>query len=146
NLVGVAHSIAAVLPGMLKRRRGHLVALSSCASFRGLPRLLAYSASKAGLNALMEGLRTEVKPYGLHVTTICPGWMRTPMTAPLHDRLTTMLELDVAVARMVRAIERKRAFYAFPPSLAWRLRVLNWLPRSWQDKLLAHMGRRMPPR
>ncbi len=114
NLTGVTSSIAAVLPGMLARRRGHLVAISSVASFRGLPRLLAYSASKAGLNAFMQGLRTELKPLGINVTTICPGWIRTPMTAPLHARLRDMLDLEPAIAHMLHAIETKRAFYAFP--------------------------------
>ncbi len=143
NLTGVTNSIAAVLPGMIERRRGHLVAISSVASFRGLPRLLAYSASKAGLNAFMEGLRTEVKPLGLHVTTICPGWIRTPMTAPLHAKLRDMLELEPAVDQMLRAIEAKRAFYAFPRATAWRLRLLSWLPRSWADAALARMSRQL---
>jgi short-subunit dehydrogenase len=143
NLTGVTNSIAAVLPGMIERRRGHLVALSSVASFRGLPRLLAYSASKAGLNAFMQGLRTEVKPLGIHVTTICPGWIRTPMTAPLHARLRDMLELEPALAHILHAIETKRVYYAFPRRLVWRLRFLNWLPRSWQDALLARMSRHL---
>jgi NAD(P)-dependent dehydrogenase (short-subunit alcohol dehydrogenase family) len=143
NLIGVTNTIGAVLPGMLERRRGHLVALSSVASFRGLPRLLAYSASKAGLNTFMQGLRTEVRPHGLHVTTICPGWIRTPMTARLHGRLREMLELEVAVAHILHAIDRKRAVYAFPRSLAWRLRFLNWLPRPWADALLARMTRHL---
>src|SRR5262245_51507308 len=76
NLLGVSNSIAAVLPGMLHRRRGHVVALSSLASYMGMPRMLGYCASKAGLNALMEGLRFEVKPYGEHVTNICRDSMR----------------------------------------------------------------------
>jgi short-subunit dehydrogenase len=141
NLTGVANSVAAVLPGMLRRRRGHLVAMSSIASFRGVPRLLAYSASKAGLNAFMEGLRVEVRPLGLYVTTICPGWIRTPMTAALHDRLRDMLELEAAVEHILWAIDRRKAFYAFPRRAAWRLRVLRWLPYAWQDKVLARMSR-----
>lgn len=143
NLTGVANSIAAVLPGMLERRRGHLVALSSVASFRGLPRLLAYSASKAGLNAFMEGLRVEVRPLGLHVTTICPAWIRTPMTAALHGKLPDMLELDDAIERMIRAIEKKQVYCAFPRATVRRLRILGWLPRSWQDAFLARMSRQI---
>jgi short-subunit dehydrogenase len=144
NLTGVTNSIAAVLPGMLERRRGHLVAISSVASFHGVPRLLAYSASKAGVNAFMEGLRVEVRQAGIRVTTICPGWIRTPMTASLHGKLPDMLELDDAIERMIRAIEKKQAFCAFPGSTVRKLRFLNWLPRSWQDVLLARMVRQMP--
>jgi NAD(P)-dependent dehydrogenase (short-subunit alcohol dehydrogenase family) len=140
NLIGVTNSVAAVLPGMIERRRGHIVALSSVASFRGLPRLLAYSASKAGLNAFMQGLRTEVLHLGVHVTTICPGWIRTPMTARLHGKLRDILALDTAVAQILYAIDRKRPFHAFPRATAWRLTILGWLPRSWQD---AYLGRKM---
>jgi NAD(P)-dependent dehydrogenase (short-subunit alcohol dehydrogenase family) len=143
NLIGVTNTIGAVLPGMIQRRRGHLVAMSSVASFRGLPRLLAYSASKAGLNTFMQGVRTEVRPYGIHVTTICPGWIRTPMTATLHNRLREMLELQPAIEHILHAIETKRAVYAFPRSLARRLRFLNWLPLSWADALLARMSRHL---
>lgn len=143
NLTGVASSVAAVLPGMIERRRGQLVALSSVASFRGLPRLLAYSASKAGLNVFMQGLGTEVRPLGIHVTTICPGWIRTPMTAPLHAKLRDMMELEPAVAQILHAIDTKRAFYAFPRATVWRLRLLSWLPRSWADAALARMTRQL---
>src|SRR5207248_1574952 len=136
NLTGVANTIAAVLPGMRARRRGHLVAMSSVASFHGLPRLLAYCASKAGLNAFMEGLRAEARPWGIHVTTICPGWIRTPMTAELHDKLPGILNVDVAVDRIVRAIEARRPFCTFPRQISWRMRMLNWLPYSWQDAAL----------
>ena len=61
NLIGVSNSIAAVLPGMRKHRRGHLAALSSLASYRGMPRMAADCASKAGVNALMDALRVELR-------------------------------------------------------------------------------------
>jgi len=102
NLLGVAHSVAAVLPGMLARRRGHLVALSSIASFRGLPGMLAYCASKSGVNAFMEGIRTETHGRGIDVSTICPSWVRTPMTAAIERHLPDILELDDAVRRSLR--------------------------------------------
>ncbi|HZT80250.1 MAG TPA: SDR family oxidoreductase, partial [Gemmataceae bacterium] len=70
NLIGVANSIDAVLPGMLARRRGHLAAISSLASYRGLPKMAGYCASKAGVNNLLDGLRLELKPLGIAVTTI----------------------------------------------------------------------------
>src|SRR5262249_29413465 len=65
NLQGVANSVAAVLPGMLRRRRGHLVAISSLASYRGLPKMAGYCASKAGVNALLDALRVELRPHGI---------------------------------------------------------------------------------
>ena len=81
NLIGVANSVAAVLPGMIERKRGHLVAISSLASYRGLPLMAGYCASKSGVNALFESLRLELAPLGIDTTIICPGWIKTPLTA-----------------------------------------------------------------
>jgi short-subunit dehydrogenase len=139
NLIGVAHSIAAVLPGMIERRNGHIAAISSVASLRGVPRLLAYCASKAGVNAFLEGLRVEVKPYGIAVTTICPGWVRTPMTAVIKTRLEGILEVDEAARRILAALRRRVPFFAFPRPIAWRLRLLRLLPTRWSDWLVARM-------
>ncbi len=142
NLIGVANSIAAVLPGMLERRRGHIAAISSLASFRGLPRMLAYCASKSGVNALLDGLRMEVKPYGIAVTTICPGWIRTPMTAQIKEPMPGLMDAGRAARRILDALRRRLPFFAFPRSLAWRLRLLRFLPAAWSDWLLAKMVQR----
>ena len=141
NLIGVSNSIAAVLPGMLQRRGGHLVALSSMASYLGVPRMLAYCASKSGVNAIMEGLRSETRRYGISVTTVCPGWIRTPMTAnlPVH---VPMMEVDVAARRIVQAIRRKKTFIAFPASIVWQLRVLRWSPLFLRDWLMDRLQQR----
>ena len=64
NLIGVSNSIAAVLPGMCERRRGHLAALSSLASYRGIPRMAAYCASKAGVNAVDGRLARRIADSG----------------------------------------------------------------------------------
>jgi short-subunit dehydrogenase len=141
NLLGVTHSIAAVLPGMLKRRSGHIVGISSLASFRGLPRMLAYCASKSGVNAFLEGLRVEVKPYNIAVSIICPGWIKTPMTANIRGPRLDMMEADAAARIIVDAIRRRKTYFAFPRSLAWRLRLLRWLPSSISDWLIARMDR-----
>jgi NAD(P)-dependent dehydrogenase (short-subunit alcohol dehydrogenase family) len=134
NLIGVSNSIAAVLPGMRQRRSGHLVALSSLASYHGLPLLGAYCASKAGVNALMDALRVELRPLGIAVTVICPAWIRTPMTD--NSQLppsVKKLEVDVAVARMVEAIRRKKAYLSFPAGALWRMRLLRYLPQPLSD-------------
>ena len=125
NLLGVSNSIAAVLPGKLLRRRGHLAALSSLASYLGMPRLLGYCASKSGVNAIMEGIRGEVKPLGVHVTTACPGWIRTPMTQQLAGKVP-MMDVEPAARRILQAIRKKKTFVAFPRLLVWRMRLLKW--------------------
>jgi short-subunit dehydrogenase len=140
NLIGVANSIDAVLPGMLARRRGHLAALSSLASYRGLPKMAGYCASKAGVNALLDGLRVELKAQGIAVTTICPGWIRTPMTEKIDlPPMPDLMELEDAVQRIITAIRKRRPFYAFPRSSAFKVRLLRWLPSRLSDWLVRRM-------
>jgi NAD(P)-dependent dehydrogenase (short-subunit alcohol dehydrogenase family) len=133
NLIGVANCIDAVLPGMRRRRQGHLVALSSLASYRGLPLMGGYCSSKAGVNALLEALRVELKPFGIAVTTLCPGWIRTPMTVTVNVPPANMMEVGEAVRRMVAAVRVRRPFFAFPAGNVWQVRLLRYLPRAAGD-------------
>ena len=140
NLIGVANSLAAVLPGMLARKQGHLVAMSSVASFRGLPRMLGYCASKSGVNALMEGVRVEVRNHGVLTTTICPSWIRTAMTTQVDLPMENLLEPEDAARQIVGAIERRLPFFAFPRKMVWRLKFLRWLPLKWQDEIIGKIA------
>jgi NAD(P)-dependent dehydrogenase (short-subunit alcohol dehydrogenase family) len=142
NLIGTANSIDAVLAGMRQRRRGHLVALSSLASYRGLPRMAAYCASKAGVNALMDALRVELRPCGIHCTTICPGWIKTPMTATLKLPGLRMMEVREAAQIIVAALRWQRPFLAFPPNNAWQVRLLRYLPQPVSDWMCTQLFKR----
>ncbi len=143
NLIGVANSIEMVLPDMLMCRRGHLVAISSLASYRGLPKIAGYCASKAGVNALLDGIRVEVSPYNIAVTTICPGWIRTLMTENMDIPMPGLVEVEDAARRIIEAIRRRRAFYAFPLSLALLLGLGRWLPCGISDWMIARYLRRV---
>jgi NAD(P)-dependent dehydrogenase (short-subunit alcohol dehydrogenase family) len=134
NLIGVANSMAAVLPGMCARRSGHLVAVSSIASYRGVPPLAGYCASKSGLNALCEAFRVELKPLGIRVTTLCPGFIKTDIAAHLDvPEPPPALSVEDAVGRMLSAIRREETFRTFPAGNAWHVRLLRYLPRWWSD-------------
>jgi NAD(P)-dependent dehydrogenase (short-subunit alcohol dehydrogenase family) len=146
NLLGVANSVDAVLPGMMQRGRGHLVAISSLASYRGLPRMAGYCASKAGVNALMDTLRMELAPRGITVTTVCPGWIRTPLTAQINVPKLYLMEPDLAARRIVEAVRAGRPFYAFPPPAAWRIRMLRWLPPRLADRIALRVLRALRPK
>lgn len=135
NLLGISNIIAAVLPGMLARRSGHIVAISSLASYRGLPEMMGYCASKAGLNALMESLWLDVKAHGLSVTTVCPGHTRTLQTEGVYeDRF--LMSVEQTAAEILKAIDRRKRFHAFPWQEAMQLRLMRLLPGWLQDWLL----------
>jgi NAD(P)-dependent dehydrogenase (short-subunit alcohol dehydrogenase family) len=142
NLIGVVNSIDAVLPAMRERRSGHLVAISSLAYCRGLPRMAGYCASKAGVNALMDALRVELRPLGIHCTTVCPGWIRTPMTAPLGVPGRMLMDVDVAARTIIRAIETRQRFLAFPGKMVRQVWLLRYLPQALSDWLTLQQFRR----
>ena len=112
--------------------------MSSLASYRGLPKMAGYCASKAGVNALLDSLRVELQPAGIAVTTICPGWIRTPLTKDLEGYDST-LPVDEAVRQMVWAIEKRKPWHAFPGSTTRRVRGPRWLPCLVSDWFIRTM-------
>jgi short-subunit dehydrogenase len=137
NLIGVINSIDAVLEGMCQRQSGHLVVLSSLASYRGLPRMGGYCASKAGVNALFDSLRSELRGSGVALTTVCPGWVRTPLTTPLDLPDAMLLDVEEATRRILAGVQARKPFVAFPAASAWQVWLLRHLPRRLSD-WLAH--------
>lgn len=135
NLVGVANTLEPVLPGFIERRRGHVVALSSLASYRGLPLMAGYCASKAGVSSFMDSLRVELRDFNIHCTTLCPGFIHTNMTKDLGVPTPGIMSLEKAVARMMRAIHRKRPYLAFPFRNRFLLALNRLMPASWGDYL-----------
>ena len=133
NVIGAANSVAAVVPEMVARGRGQLVVISSLAAYRGLPKSAAYCASKAGVSAFFESLRLDLQPRGIAVTIIHPGFIKTPLTAGRHAQMPFLMELDVAVEKILRAIEKKKKSYAFPWQLASIVRAGMIMPTSMYD-------------
>lgn len=135
NLLGAVNAVHAVLPEMLKRGKGQLVAISSLAGFRGLPKSAAYSASKAGMTAFFESVRLDVKHQGIDVTIIQPGFIKTPLTAGRESNMPFLMELDAAIPLFVKAIEKKKKFAAFPWQLATIVRAGRFFPAWLYDRV-----------
>lgn len=139
NVGGTAHCIEAVLPGMLERGGGHLVAVSSLAGYRGLPGAAAYSAAKAALSNMMESLRIDLDQR-ISVTLITPGFVRTKASS--EGRRPLQIDLETASRRMTRAIIARKRHYAFPWALAVPAAMFRILPAAMYDRLLIGMARR----
>ncbi len=135
NLLGAANAVYAVLPQMLERGSGHLVAISSLAGFRGLPKSAAYSASKAGMTAFFESVRLDVQHRGVDVTIIHPGFIRTPLTSGRENKMPFLMELDDAIPYFIQAIEKKKKFAAFPWQLATIVRAGRIFPAWLYDRI-----------
>lgn len=135
NLLGAANAVHAVVGPMMTRGSGHLVAISSLAGFRGLPKSAAYSASKAGMTAFFESVRLDVKYSGIDVTIIQPGFIRTPLTSARAARMPFLMELDDAIPHFLNAIEKKKKFAAFPWQLATIVRAGKFMPAWLYDRI-----------
>jgi short-subunit dehydrogenase len=134
NLMGAVNAVHAVLPKMLEQRHGQLVAISSLAGFRGLPRSAAYSASKAAMTAFFESVRLDVKRKGIDVTIIQPGFIRTPLTAARASKMPYLMELEDAIPHFIKAIEKRKKFAAFPWQLATIVRAGKFMPAWMYDR------------
>jgi short-subunit dehydrogenase len=145
NFLGVAYTIDAVLPDMLARGSGHIVALSSLAGCRGMPFSAAYSASKAALATYLESLRPPLRRRGIFVTTVLPGFVRTPLmaSAPVQPRMA-MMEPEKAAQHILSAIRRRSRVYAFPWRASLVLGVLRWLPPWLYDWCMARGASYIP--
>lgn len=135
NLLGAANAVHAVLPEMIQRGGGHLVAISSLAGVRGVPKSAAYSASKAGMTAFFESVRLDTADQGIAVTIIQPGFIRTPLTSGRASRMPFLMELKDAIPYLVRAIEKKKKFAAFPWQLAMLVRAGGFMPAWMYDRI-----------
>jgi len=135
NLLGAVNSATAVVPEMVARGQGQLVAISSLAAYRGLPKSAAYCASKAALSAFFESLRLDLTGTGVDVTIIHPGFIKTPLTAGRHAQMPYLMELEDATKKILRAIEARKKSYAFPWQLASIVRAAMLMPNFLYDRI-----------
>ena len=133
NFLGVVYSFEAVLPAMLQRGSGHLAAVSSLGAYRGMPGQQAYCASKAAVNTFLDGLRVQLRPRNIAVTTICPGFVWTPMTEDHPFKMPFLLQPDAAARKIVKALKRRKKVYNFPWQTTLLMKLTRWVP----DWLLA---------
>ncbi|UGT65991.1 SDR family oxidoreductase [Nocardia gipuzkoensis] len=137
NFVSALAQAEAALEIFRARDAGHLVLVSSMSAVRGLPgKKAAYSASKAGLAALGEGLATELAGTPIAVTTLLPGFIATDMAAKAGDA-RMVAPLDKGVAAMVAAIEKERRRACVP---GWPWRLIDVALPHLPDALVARMS------
>ena len=142
NVLGIAVTFQPFLEALRARGSGTLVGIASVAGFRGLPGGGAYSASKSAAITYLESLRVELRGSGVSVVTLCPGYIRTPMTAANRYRMPFLIDADEAARRMARVISAKRRFAVIPWQMALVSIVLRRLPRWLYDRMAARAPRK----
>ncbi|WP_420405700.1 SDR family NAD(P)-dependent oxidoreductase [Nisaea sp.] len=139
NIDGVMNTVLPALARMRTRGTGQIALMSSIAGFRGFPGAPAYCSSKAAVRVFGEGLRPTAAREGIGVSVICPGYVRSPMTAVNDFPMPFLQEVDKAAEIIRRGLARNKARIAFPWPLYATVLLLQMLPPAWIDGLMARL-------
>ena len=128
NIGGVLNCLDAVLPTLLGQGHGGLGIVASVAGYSGLPKALIYGPTKAALINLAESLYLDLRPRGIGVYLINPGFVDTPLTAGNAFPMPGLMSAVDAATAIVRGIEGGRFHIHFPARFTNWLRVARLLP------------------
>ena len=140
NVGGVFNTIEPLLPRMAARMGGHIAIISSLAGFRGWPGAPAYAASKAAVRVYGEGLRGAAARSGVRIHVICPGFIKTRMTADNRFFMPFLITAERAARIIARGIDKNRGRIAFP----FPMYFLIWLAAALPDALTQKIVSKMP--
>jgi short-subunit dehydrogenase len=137
NLFGVLNIIQPVIEKMKVRKEGQIAIISSLAGFRGLPSSPAYSASKSAVRVYAEGLRGNLAEYGINVSAICPGYIKTEMTAVNKFYMPFLMSDKKAAKIIVENLMKNKSRIAFPFRLYFAVWLLTLLSTKITDPIFA---------
>ena len=128
NLMGVVNCMGPIVPSMVGRRGGHIAVMGSQTAFVGLPTAASYGATKAALNSMAEAFKPDFDQYGVTITVINPGFVKTPATDRNWFPMPFLMETDEAVDRIMLGLEARRFAINFPWQMTLGTRLLGALP------------------
>lgn len=142
NNIGVAATFHPFVQPMAQRGSGTLVGIGSVAGIRGLPGHGAYCASKAAVISYCESLRGEMRPHGVRVVTISPGYIDTPLTRQNRYGMPFLMQAEDFADRAYRAIAAGVSYRVIPWQMGVVAKLLRMLPNALFDKVLAGRPRK----
>jgi short-subunit dehydrogenase len=142
NNIGLAATFHPFIEGMLQRKSGKLVGIGSIAGIRGMPGHGAYCGSKAAVINYLESLRGELRGSGVQVVTICPGYIKTPMTEQNSYPMPFLMEAADFARKSLRKIETGSSYSVIPWQMGVVAKLLRVMPNALFDKALAGRGRK----
>ncbi|HWV02823.1 MAG TPA: SDR family NAD(P)-dependent oxidoreductase [Devosia sp.] len=142
NLMGEVNCMGGVVPSMRARRAGHIVLMGSLTGLVGLPTAASYGATKAALNSIAQAFKPDFERFGITISVINPGFVKTPLTDKNRFPMPFLISVDAAVDHILRGIARQRFDISFPWQMSFLVRLLAALP----DRVKFAITRRMLPR
>ena len=143
NIGGVLNTVHPAINLMKVRSKGQIAIISSLAGYHGLPTSPAYSTSKACVKAYGEALRGLYAEYGIEINVVCPGYVKSPMTATNTFPMPFLMETDKAIRALRRGLEKNQGRITFP----WQLSLIygamvRFLPEWLFDRIFRIMPKK----
>ncbi len=142
NVDGVINLVGPVAEKMKMRGHGQIAVMASLAGFRGLPSSPAYSASKAAVRVYGEALRGNLGEFGIKVSVICPGYVKTPMTAVNSFYMPFLLSVEKAAMIIKKGLAKNHSRVAFPFPLYFVVWLATLLPPCLTDFIFARLPKK----
>lgn len=145
NVMGVLHTAAPAIEAMAAQPpgpgglRGQVAVIASLAAFLAAPGAPAYCASKAAVQRWAEALDATERRRGIRLSAVCPGYIRTPMTARNPFPMPLLMSPEAAARRTLEGLAARRVRVAYPRRLYWVARFLGALPPGWRNALFARL-------
>lgn len=128
NIFGCLNTVLPALTCMQKRHKGQVALVASLAGFRGMASCPAYSSSKSAVKAFGEAIYGQQKPKGIHITTICPGFIETPLTDKNQFYMPFLMKADKAAHIIKTRLEKAPPMIVFPWIMGFAAKVGAMLP------------------
>ena len=145
NVTGVLNTALPAIEAMARQApgpddlRGRIAVIASIAAFVAAPGALAYCASKAAVQRWAEALDATERRRGIRLHAVCPGYIRTPMTARNAFPMPGLMDADRAAALTLRGIARGRVRVAYPRRLYWAAKLVGALPPGPRAALFSRL-------
>lgn len=140
NVMGTMHTFQPFIQAMKASAKAgelaHCVGIASVAGIRGLPGSGAYCASKAAVISYCESLRIEMQAHHIQVSTILPGYIRTPMTAINQYSMPFLMDVDRFALLCVNTIDKQVRYRVIPWQMGIIAKIMRLIPDWAWDKLL----------
>ena len=128
NFTGLMRVMGHVVPDMVARDAGHIVITSSLTGFRGLPRSIGYTASKAATMSLAECMYADLRKTGVKVQVVNPGFIKTQLTEKNEFKMPFIMEPEAAAREVFEHMNTDKFKKSFPFAFSLLFRGSQFLP------------------
>lgn len=140
NINGVVNTIMPIVPHMIQKKSGNIAIVSSMAGFLGLSSAPSYSASKGAVRLFSDALGGYLREHNVHVSTIIPGYISTPMTSVNNFPMPFKTSADKAAVKIINGIAKNKGVIAFPLIMYYSLRLAGLIPTG----LMRYINSKLP--